>query len=340
MTKAAIVSISGLYLSDEEKQILSQMQPVGVSLFSRNISNKQQLRLLINEIKEVIGDDVIVAVDQEGGRVRRLAEPEWKSYASQNVLGKLSPEIAKMHATLIARDLKEVGINLNYAPVLDKLYPQTHEVLRSRCFANHETELAKAMIETYCNNGVCPCIKHLPGHGRAKVDPHLGLPVIDCSLSDFEQDMNIFKANSTAPAGMTAHIVLPEIDDEPITMSSKAIREVIRGYIGFDGLLISDAIDMNALSGTICERAIKSLSAGCDLVCYCGGKTEDLSNLAKELPQVSEITEQRLQKVRDIIKKSATDEVDYEQYQQAIGSVETYTESYDATEVLNLMNKK
>ena len=122
-------------------------------------------------------------------------------------------------------------------------------------------------------------------------------------------------------------------------MSSKAIKEIVRGYIGFEGLLISDAIDMNALSGTICERALQSLSAGCDLVCYCGGKIEDLNNLAKELPQISENTEQRLQKVRGIVKKSATEEVDYEEYQQAIGSVEAYNESYDATEVLNLMNR-
>jgi beta-N-acetylhexosaminidase len=295
--------------------------------------------LLINEIKEIIGDDTIIAVDQEGGRVRRLSEQEWKSYASQNVLGKLPSEISKMHATLIAKDLKEVGINLNYAPVLDKIYSQTHEVLRSRCFANNEIELARVMIEAYCDNGVCPCIKHLPGHGRAKVDPHLGLPIIDCSMKDFEQDMAIFKANNIAPAGMTAHIVLPEVDDKPITMSSKAIKEIVRGYIGFDGLLISDAIDMNALSGTICERALQSLFAGCDLVCYCGGKIEDLNNLFEELPQISESAEQRLQKVRDIVKKSATGEVDYEQYQQAIGSVEVYNESYDATEVLNFMNR-
>ena len=338
--KPAIVSVSDLYLKNDEKQILSQMKPVGVTLFSRNISDKKQLCKLISEIRETIDDDVIIAVDQEGGRVRRLAEPNWATYASQSVLGKLLSEVSRLHAVLIAKDLKEVGINFNYAPVLDKIYPQTHEVLRSRCFGKDEIELGQTMIEAYCNNGVCPCIKHLPGHGRAKVDPHLGLPIIDCSLKDFEQDMDIFKANNKAPAGMTAHIVLPVVDDKPITMSKKAIKEIIRGYIGFDGLLISDAIDMNALSGTICERALYSLSAGCDLVCYCGGKVEDLANLSVELPQVSDETKHRLEKVMGIIQKSVVDVADYAKYQQIIGSVESYHESYDATEVLNLMNKK
>lgn len=339
MNKAVIASVSGAILTDDEKRLLSQLKPVGISLFARNVINKSQLSSLVKDIKTLLGEQVLIAVDQEGGRVRRLREPEWRSYASEYVLGQLPVEISALHAMLIAQDLQEIGINFNYAPVLDTPYPQTHQVLKSRCFSSNISEHGQAMIEAYIANGICPCIKHLPGHGRAQTDPHLGLPVIEGSLADLERDIAPFVANNNAPAGMTAHIVLPQYDILPATMSPKIIKEIIRGEIGFDGLLISDAIEMGALHGTLVERCTQALAAGCDVVCYCGGKTEDLAALAQSCPDLSEQAEQRLAEVKGIISVSTKTTADYGLYSQAVGKIDAYVETYDATEVLNRMSK-
>lgn len=340
MTAALIVSVAGLTLEKEERKLLEEMRPAGVSLFGRNIADKKQLSLLTAEIKKAAGDDVLIAVDQEGGRVRRLAEPHWRSYASQYVLGLLPDEVCRMHALLIAEDLHDCGINFNYAPVLDTVFEQTHEVLRSRCFSGDAAGKGRIMLNAYSDNGICPCMKHMPGHGRARIDPHLGLPLIDCSPADLQQDMRPFQENNTAPAGMTAHIVVPEVDSLPVTMSSKAIRQLIRGAIGFDGLLVSDAIDMGALSGSIAGRAEKALAAGCDLACYCGGRIDELRELAALKTQTDENCVRRLNRVKEIVRRGQKDFADYEPYRRAVGQVEAYAESYDATETLNLMDKK
>ena len=339
MSKAILASVAGLKLCDDEKFVLEQMQPVGVSLFGRNIANKKQLKSLIKSIKEIIGDKAIIAVDQEGGRVRRLAEPIWRGYASQYVLGQLPVSVTKLHAALIAQDLNEVGINFNYAPVLDTAYENTHEVLKSRCFYKAPEKYGQALAETYIKNGICPCMKHMPGHGRATVDPHLGLPIIDGTDDELARDIAPFAANNKLPAGMTAHIVLPQIDSLPITMSKKAVKEIIRKRIGFDGLLITDAIDMHALHGTISEKAKHSLQAGCDVVCYCGGKIDELQELASQDLCLSDEAIERLQKVQDIICGKQIDKQDYEKYSAQIGKIPAYVESYDATETLNRMQK-
>ena len=339
MTTAILASVAGTILSDEEKSILEKLQPAGVSLFGRNIENKTQLKLLVSSIKEVIGDDIIIAVDQEGGRVRRLAEPEWRGYASQYVLGQLPTKVTQTHAALIAEDMHEIGINFNYAPVLDIAYKQTHEVLKSRCFSGKQAEYGKVMAETYIRNGICPCMKHMPGHGRVKTDPHLGLPIIDGDDKALEKDLVPFRENNRLPAGMTAHIVLPQIDNVPVTMSVKAIKEVIRKRIGFDGLLITDAIEMKALSGSVGEKAKTALSAGCDLVCYCGGKADDLRELEAQKLYMGNLAEERLKIVKNIIQGQQVDKPNYAEYVTEIGKVEAYVETYDATEVLNRMQR-
>ncbi len=339
MNTAIIASVAGTILTDDEKFVLEQLRPIGVSLFGRNIDNKKQLKSLVKSIKEIIGDNAIIAVDQEGGRVRRLAEPDWRGYASQYVLGQLPQSVTRLHASLIAQDLNEVGINFNYAPVLDIVYPETHEVLKSRCFYSNQAEYGKVMAKSYIKNGICPCVKHMPGHGRATVDPHLGLPIINGTDCDLEKDLAPFVANCSLPAGMTAHIVLPQIDDLPVTMSKKAIDEVIRKRIGFGGLLISDAIDMHALKGTIGEKALRSLEAGCDVVCYCGGKIEELRELTGQKLYLQDATLERLKKVYKIINGEQVDKPDYDEYLSQIGKIPAYVESYDATETLNLMQK-
>lgn len=342
---SALVSVSGLLLGDEEKYWLEKNNPIGVSLFARNIENKEQLKKLVAQIREVIPhDEVIIAVDQEGGRVRRLREPDFNPLVSQYVLGKLGEKAVEYHCILASQDLAAVGINMNFAPVLDIAYPNTHPVLKSRCFGSDGrkiAELGTIMLNIYIKNGICPCIKHIPGHGRAESDPHLGMPVLNHSLSELSKDFYPFMMNNQSPAGMTAHILIPEVDNQnPITMSKKAIERIIRGDIGFDGLLISDALDMKAIAGTIGEKAKKAIAAGCDVVCYCGGKIEELEDLANLCPKMSDNSLNRFEKVKNTINLEKLDLVDIKaKYYALTGDVEEYNEIYDATEVLNLMNK-
>lgn len=347
-----MLSCSSTALTDDEKRLLEKYNPLGISLFSSNIQNKAQLRKLSDEIKSVIGrDNVLIAVDQEGGRVRRLQGKEYLNYASMETLGKIAQEKGLPTATkavinqtiLTAHDLLDAGINFNYAPVLDVAYPETNQVLKSRCFGNDEKLIARMgeiMLEEYVINHVCPCIKHLPGHGRAEVDPHLHLPVIRNTLSELAKDFYPFKQLHYAPAGMTAHIVIEAIDpDHPITQSATGIKNLIRGEIGFKGLLLSDAIDMHALPGTLAERTRASLDAGCDAVCYCLGNFNELLQVVENCDFMTDKEYERLDAVTQIICKPDLKKL-AEEYQEIISDVEAYEEKYDATEVLNRLNKK
>lgn len=345
---AAMLSCSGQNLSDDEKRLFEKANPIGLSLFGRNIKDKNQIKTLVKEIKETIGrDDVLIAMDQEGGRVRRLAEPEFRPYVSQKILAATkSDEVVKLHAQLISSDLNELGINWNYAPVLDVTFPETTSSLGNRCFSDDEkivARLGKIMVDEYVNQGICPCIKHMPGHGRASVDPHLNLPILDFSLQELEKDFYPFKALNKAPAGMTAHMLINAIDDKlPVTQSKKAIDTLIRGIIGFDGLLISDAIDMKALSGSVGEKAKTSLEAGCDCICYCFGIYNELVDVCNNCTYLSDKSMIRFAKIKNIFnnrtKVSNLDEV-VKKYNQIIGEVEKYNDNYDATEVLHKMKQ-
>ena len=348
---AAMLSVEGTQLTDNEKALLSKSNPIGITIFSRNIESKSQLTNLCSEIKETIGrDNVFIAVDQEGGRVRRLAEPEFRSYASQQQIGSLdlasATKASTLHATLISDDMKQCGFNLNYAPVLDVLYNDTSTALKSRCFGSDASSIAmlgKAMIEEYTNNGIISCIKHLPGHGKANIDPHMGLPIVDCSIDELQADFLPFITNNTCPCGMTAHILLPQIDDQqPITMSKKAISEVIRNAIGFEGLLISDAIDMGALKGSIGERAKHSLEAGCDAICYCFGKYTELCEVVDNCGLLTDKSLERLEKASLILNNHKKTDINNAEnnYNNLIASITAYKDSYDATEILHKMQNK
>ena len=252
-----------------------------------------------------------------------------------------------MHAELISNDLNEIGINVNFAPVLDIAYPQTTNALRSRCFSNDITiitKLGQTLIETYCLNGIIPCIKHMPGHGLAITDPHLGLPVIDISLDRLNIELQPFKNCKNSPLGMTAHILLPEIDPiNPLTQSKKGIQQLIREEIGFEGLLISDAIDMKALKGNIIEKSTASLNSGCDCICYCMGNIDELEILSSSCPQLSEAATERLDKALTILHNStvASDiSTKSAEYDKLMKKIVQYDETYDATEVLHKLQKK
>ena len=349
---AAMLSISGTVLTDEEKHLLEKANPLGITLFKRNISDKKQVKDLVHSVKQVIGrENVLIAVDQEGGQVCRFTPPEWMNYVSQFSIASLdetdAKEMAKLHALLIAKDLSDLGVNWNYAPVLDIAYLDTTKALASRIFSSDEKKVAtlgKILIDTYKENGICPCVKHLPGHGRATVDPHLNLPVLSQSLKELERDFYPFcQLSQDAPAGMTAHIVIPEIDDKPITQSKKAIKEIIRGRIGFNGFLISDSIDMKALNGPLTEKIKTTLDAGCDAVCYCFGIAEQLSEVVHALRPLTDEALERFSKIKEVI-KTPIKNVDFqsikEKYESFALKVKTLDCDYDSVEILHQMEAK
>ncbi len=347
---AAFLSCEGYHLSEAEKKLFATYNPAGVTLFARNIQDKNQLKKLTEEIKDAVNDDVLIAVDQEGGRVRRLKGAEYINYASQEQIGTLENKqavrAAKLHAKLISTDLHNAGIAVNFAPVLDIEHKNTTKALDTRCFSDDVlkvAELGQIMVETYIKSGIIPCIKHLPGHGLAEVDPHLGLPVINADLNELMEEFYPFKQCAFAPLGMTAHIVLTAIDDtNPITLSAKGIKEIIRGEIGFEGFLISDAIDMHALCGSVLDKASRALQAGCDCVCYCFGQIDEMEELCRNCPKLADNSMERLDKAKLILHNEhrLTGLKDEIAYNRIAGKMTDYATEYDATEVLHNMKRK
>lgn len=349
---ACMLSVGGLTLTDDEKRLLSKANPLGVTLFKRNISDKEQVKALTDSIKSIIGrEDVLIAVDQEGGRVCRFAPPIWQDYLSQYALGSVpkerQEEIISLHGKLIAYDLKELGVNLNFAPVLDVSYSDTTDALRSRIFSSDEKQVAlngKTLLDTYLQNGICPCVKHLPGHGRAVVDPHLHLPIIMQPLKELEKDFYPFQfVAKDAIAGMTAHIVISDVDDKPVTQSKKAIDEIIRKRLGFSGFLFSDAIDMKALHGSLTQRVQNSLSAGCDAVCYCFGIWDEMNEVIAACSELTDEAYARLSKIKQVINRPISD-FDVKNAKRRYAELSSLScnlsSDYDAVEILHQMNAK
>ena len=345
---ATILSVSKESLTDEEKYLLESANPLGIALFGRNLKTKEQIKKLIKSIKEVIGrEDVLIALDEEGGRVNRLLSAGFGVYASQALLSKIGQKrIIEAHAKLIATDMIEIGANFNFAPVLDLDYENTTAALKSRIFSGSPDVVAKygkILWQTYAKKGICPCMKHLPGHGRATSDPHLGLPVIDCSLKDFQNDLIPFILNKDCPAAMTAHILMPEIDDKlPMTMSSKGVQKIIRGAIGYQGFLISDAIEMKALKGSTTEKVCTSLDAGLDAVCYCMGDIEGLKEVVDTKRYLTDLSLERFENISKILKThSSQRNVDFlkQTYYAKLNLFDEEQVDYDATEVLFQLRK-
>lgn len=350
---ATILSCAGLELTDFEKRIFERSNPLGVTLFARNIQSKAQVTKLIKEIKEAIGrDNVLICLDQEGGRVRRLTGDDFHHTTSILTLGQIQDieqarKALELHARITSYDLETIGANVNFAPVLDLLYKETTKALGNRCLCSDKSkvmEYGKILRDTHIKHSICPCIKHMPGHGRASVDPHLSLPILDVSLKELRKtDFVPFKHLSDSPMGMTAHIVIPEIDNKnPITISKKGIEKIIRGELSFDGLLVSDAINMKALKGTAGEKTKAVLAAGCDVVCYCFGDEDELTDVIANSSPLTDEAYYRFQKVENIIKKNPKKiniDKGLKEYNNIIGNVEIYTSDYDATEILHNMKK-
>jgi beta-N-acetylhexosaminidase len=306
MTRAFICGCAATRLTAEEKTFLREARPWGAILFRRNVESRDQLRALTAEIREQIGDDAPILVDQEGGRVQRLTPPHWRAYPVAAAFGRLGRDaettarLVRLGARLIAHDLREVGVDIDCLPVLDAPTDGAHNVIGDRAYSHDPAEvgrLGRAAAEGLMAGGVLPVIKHIPGHGRARADSHLELPVVEAPRADLEaKDFPPFRANADLPLAMTAHVVYTAIDPEhPGTLSSAVIGGVIRSEIGFDGLLMTDDISMKALSGGFRDRAEAAIRAGCDMILHCNGALDEARAVAEG---AGELTGRALERAR------------------------------------------
>ena len=303
--RAFISGLSGLTLTADERAFLREARPWGLILFKRNIQDKNQVIDLIREALHELGGATPVLVDQEGGRVQRLGPPVWPVYPPGVAYGRIydrDPDAglaaARLGARLIAADLVELGINVDCLPLADVPVGGADQVIGDRAYGDTPGKVAAiagAVAAGLAEGGVLPVLKHIPGHGRANADSHLKLPVVHADRATLEAtDFAAFRALKGLPLGMTAHVVFTAIDPvRPATTSATMIGEVIRGLIGFGGLLMGDDISMGALSGSIAERSRASLAAGCDLVLHCNGKMDEMRAVAAEAPELAGETKRR-----------------------------------------------
>ena len=297
MPKAFISGCAGLALNDEERDFLRREDPWGLILFKRNIADRDQVRALTHSFRESVGRaDAPVLIDQEGGRVQRMAPPHWRAYpAAAAIEAGLDPSTAEAAARLVARliahDLIEVGITIDCAPVLDVVGEGMHNAIGSRAFSSRPERVAvmgRAVAEGLLAGGVAPVIKHMPGHGRARVDSHHELPVVDATRSELKRDFAPFAALKDLPMAMSAHLLYTAIDPRfPATASPIVVKEIMRGEIGFEGLILSDDLSMKALTGSFEERAAAVIEAGLDIVLHCNGDLEEASAVASAAPVLS-----------------------------------------------------
>ena len=303
---AAIFGLSGPVMTADEAAFFRDANPAGYIIFKRNVVDRDQLRALTDSLRTLHGrDDVPILIDQEGGRVQRMGPPEWPAFpagAAFDALYDVAPmsaiEAARVNAKAIALTLAEVGINVDCAPLLDVRVPETHPAIGDRALGSDPMRVAalgRAVLDGFREGGVVGVIKHMPGQGRAVVDSHHDLPVVTADDAALESDLSAFRRLNTAPMGMTGHIVFEAWDSERCaTMSPAIINDVIRGRIGFDGLLMSDDLDMNALKGDVSDRAANSIAAGCDLALNCWGRMEEMIAIARKVGAMTARAQERL----------------------------------------------
>ncbi len=300
-TSAVIFGCEGPVLSDWERDFFADANPFGFILFKRNCETPEQLRHLTYDLREAIGrEDAPILVDQEGGRVTRLKPPHWRAAPAPGRLGglmeedpALAEEAVRLNSLLLSAELRDVGLNVNCIPSLDLAFPGAHDVIGDRAFGSEPevaAKLGKICIDACLSAQVMPVIKHMPGHGRAMVDSHLSLPVVTASLDELkETDFEPFRLRADAPWAMTGHVVYTAVDpDRPATASPKVMEEVIRDYIGFKGLLLTDDLSMEALSGDLGQRTAAAMTAGCDIALHCNGKADEMKAVAANSRIMSE----------------------------------------------------
>lgn len=302
----AIFGLSGLTLTDDERAFFAEADPAGYILFGRNVESRAQVRALTDELRTIHGrDKLLITIDQEGGRVTRMKPPEWLPWPSGAVFDRLydlapasAIEAARVNAEALGQDLAEVGISCTHAPVLDVRQHGANDVIGDRAYGYEPLRVAaigRAVLDGLARAGVAGTIKHMPGHGRTSVDTHKALPRVTASAAELESDLAPFIALKDAAIGMTGHLVFETWDaDHPATQSAIVVEQIIRQRIGFEGLLLTDDLDMEALSGTVPERAEASYKAGVDIALNCWGKLDDMAGICARAPAMSDLVKARL----------------------------------------------
>jgi beta-N-acetylhexosaminidase len=298
--RAFITGIAGTELSAAEREFMAAEQPWGFILFKRNIDNPSQVAALNSELRSIVGDvDAPVLIDQEGGRVQRFAPPNWPVYPPGALFGRLYDidsalglTAARLSARLIADDLLKVGVTVDCLPLADVPVAGADAVIGDRAYGTEPSKvaaIARAVTDGLEQGGILPVLKHIPGHGRATADTHYSLPVVDTPEDELNRtDFAAFQPLADLPMAMTAHVVFSAVDAaHPATTSATMIERVIRGFVGFQGLLMSDDVSMNALAGSIAERTRAAFAAGCDVVLHCNGKLDEMRQVAGETPELS-----------------------------------------------------
>jgi beta-N-acetylhexosaminidase len=315
MLAAFITAVAGLELRRDEAAVLRSTRPCGVILFGRNARDPGQVRRLTDAVRDCVSEDILVLIDQEGGRVQRLKAPHWRELPPAAAYGRLyatDPQqactAARLGARLTAADLRALGINTNCAPVLDLPVAGSHDIIGDRAYGAEPRQvcaLGLAVAEGYMAGGVLPVVKHIPGHGRATKDSHLNLPVVAASRAELETtDFAPFQRLAHLPAAMTAHVVFEAVDpDRPASISARVTAEIIRGVIGFDGLLMSDDLGMKALSGSMAERAGAVIAAGSDLALVCSGNLADTQAVAAVVPRLDGRPRERFERARAVFRQ-------------------------------------
>ncbi|MDX3908694.1 MAG: beta-N-acetylhexosaminidase [Sphingobium sp.] len=304
--KPVIFGLSGLSVTADEAAFFRDADPAGYILFGRNIQDVAQVRALTDSLRALHGrDDLLVMIDQEGGRVARMRPPIWPAFppgAAFDALYEIAPitaiEAARVNAQAIATTLRECGISVDALPLLDVRQPGASDIMGDRTLGSEPMRVAalgRAVLDGLKRGGVTGIVKHMPGHGRALVDSHHELPTVEADEADLAVDLEPFTSLNWAPMGMTAHIVYTTWDpDRPASLSPTVIQTIIRDRIGFGGLLMSDDLDMKALSGSVPERAAAVVAAGCDLALNCWARMDEMIGIAQVLPEITEQARERL----------------------------------------------
>ncbi len=305
----AVFGCAGLRLTKDEQRFFEETAPVGFILFARNCQTPDQVRALVEALTATVEHrPVPVTIDQEGGRVSRLKPPHWRHPPPADVFGRLAQhdlegarEAVRLNARLIAAELIELGITMNCAPLLDVPAPGGHDIIGDRAFATDPervADLGRAQAEGFLDGGVLPIIKHIPGHGRAGADSHLALPMVEADLAELSAtDFEPFRALSDMPWAMTAHVLYTALDaDRPATTSPTVIGEIVRKELGFEGVLVSDDLSMEALSGDLRARTEAALGAGCDVALHCNGDRAEMEQVAEGAGALSAAAQARLER--------------------------------------------
>jgi beta-N-acetylhexosaminidase len=304
--RAFITGVTGTELRADEREFIAAQQPWGFILFKRNIDNPAQVSALVDDLRKLVGDaDAPVLIDQEGGRVQRLGPPNWPVYPPGATFGRLYDidsalglAAARLSARLIADDLIKLGVTVDCLPLADVPVAGADAVIGDRAYGTEVGKVAaigRAVTDGLEEGGILPVLKHIPGHGRATADTHFKLPVVDTTESELKRtDFAAFQPLADLPMAMTAHVVFSAFDAiHPATTSAKMVEQMIRAFIGFQGLLMSDDVSMNALAGSIAERTRAVFAAGCDVVLHCNGQMDEMRQVAGETPELSGLALQR-----------------------------------------------